>query len=145
MSFEQFVLPMTALPSLELPRLLVSGDAKRRSFATVASVLDSLAPVAAVAHRGRPGADRMAGRWAKKHGIEPAVYGLTAADWRPDGVFDPKVGRKRNLHVLRDFRPDWVVVFKLGFDHRLRSGDVEHLVEVAREARVGVSVIDWLI
>jgi hypothetical protein len=134
---------MTALPSIERPRLLVSGDAAWRSYATVASVLDSLGPVA-IAHRGRRGADAQAGRWAKKHGIVPAVYALSAADWRPDEVFDAKVGRKRNRHVVRDFRPDWVVVFKLGFDHRLRSGDVEHLVEVAREAGVGVNVVDWL-
>lgn len=144
MSFEQYVLPMATMPSLIDARLLVSGDSAWRSYATVVTVLDSLAPVAALAHRGRPGADRMAGRWARKQKIEPVTYELRAADWRPEGIFDQTVGRRRNVRMMRDFRPDWVVVFKLGFDHRLRSGDVEHLAEVAHEARIGVTVIDWL-
>lgn len=71
-----------------------------------------------------PGADRLAGKWAKARGIaleeyRPDWLDITADDavirYRPDGTpYDALAGIRRNTRMLDEGRPDFVVAFPGG-------------------------------
>lgn len=78
-------------------------------------------------HGGAAGVDRLAGLWAKRHGVPVHVY---EADWNS---FGRGAGPIRNQRMLDDGKPDLVVAFPGG------RGTAD-MVRRAREA--GVEVID---
>ena len=81
-----------------------------------------------------PGADRMAGHLARRHGWDLEVY---PADWQQDGR---AAGPRRNARMLRQGRPDLVLAF---VDKPLaHSRGTADLVRRARAQGVQVRVIE---
>lgn len=94
-------------------RVLVTGS---RTWTHVAAVHGELhhALLAAsgrltVVHGGCPnGADAIAARWARSRvAVAEEVH---AADWTPDGRFDPRAGLRRSATMV-DSKPDLVLAF----------------------------------
>jgi hypothetical protein len=71
------------------------------------------------------GADRMAGEWAGRRGVEHVRF---VADWKR---FGSKAGPKRNRRMLDEGKPDLVVAFAGGHG-------TAHMVRIARAAGLPV-------
>lgn len=119
-------------------KILVTGGREYDDFGTVVAVLDDL-PIEQLAHGGARGADALADRYAKEHGIPVHSF---PADWRgPCRVtcnighrrrgMCPAAGVYRNSDMLVAFAPDLVVAFPGG------RGTAD-MVRKAREAGVAV-------
>lgn len=117
-------------------RVLVCGGRDYRDARRIHSELDSIRNtigLLVLIHGAAPGADRLAGEWAKKRGIPVEDF---PALWYPDGKDggrDDKAGPKRNARMLDEGRPDLVVAFP-GW------AGTNDMVERARAA--GVRVIE---
>jgi YspA, cpYpsA-related SLOG family len=111
-------------------RVLVCGGREQHDEDYVGKSLDRLlashGPFEQLMHGGARGVDKMAGTWARKHGILewdflPEWHRLNAAE-----------GEKRNQHMLADGAPDLVVAFP--------GGDgTSHMIERAKAS--GIEVI----
>lgn len=107
-------------------RVLVFGGRKFDDRALVFKALDAIdrrdGPIAAVIHGAAPGADTLAGEWAKERGREPLPF---PAEW--EDVSHPKAaikhhadgrpynalaGKWRNQQMLDEGRPDLGVAFE---------------------------------
>lgn len=127
-------------------RVLVCGGRKYRDARTLYTTLDRLrggSVVDAVIEGNAPGADRMAGYWARKNGITNLKYD---AEWtnierhgalvrtRRDGTkYDALAGHIRNQRMIDEGKPDLVVAFPGG------TGTAD-MVRRARE--VGIEVVE---
>ena len=95
-------------------RVLVCGGRDYRYARRIFFELDSVRitfGLTVLIHGAAPGADRIAGQWAAKHGIPVEDF---PADWFPhgkDGGRDNSAGPKRNARMLAEGRPDLVVAF----------------------------------
>ena len=85
-----------------------------------------------ILHGGARGADRIAGTTANALGMQVREY---PAEWRPDGIYDPKAGLKRNLAML-DTQPDLVIAFQLD-----GSTGTQHTIDNARRRGIPESVV----
>lgn len=84
----------------------------------------ALLPGLVIIHGNAKGADRLADRWAKNHGLKPltfpaAWYDLTqpgaVIKTRADGTkYDVLAGFRRNQQMLDEGKPDVVVAFRGG-------------------------------
>lgn len=94
-------------------KLLVAGgrDYNREQHAftilDLIHVFGNLGPVSLVIHGASKGADALASEWAKKRGIEQAVF---PADWEAYGKF---AGPRRNGEMLA-MKPDLAITFAGG-------------------------------
>lgn len=118
-------------------RLLVCGAVEWTSREIMWWRLDRLVPTV-LGHGDARGADRLAGAWGDKRGIEVLTY---PADWRPRGKFDRGAGKRRNVAMFESFQPDLVAAFKDGFDFSFRAGGTEHMVKTALDGHVPCQVM----
>lgn len=134
-------------------RVIVTGSRLWRHRRVLHRVLDELEPaVTFLGHGGQRtkvtsvvdvpptreeyiGADWFAGQWA----IERSVPFLEVpADWR---TYGRAAGPIRNQELLSAVAPQRVVAFKEDFDPQMRRGGTEHMVRIALEAGVPVTLI----
>lgn len=96
----------------------------------VFDVLDELnkqTPIKIIIHGAARGADKLADIWAKSRGVSFKPY---PADWVKYGN---GAGPIRNIHMLKDSKPDLVVAFP-------GNKGTAHMVSIAKKA--GIKVID---
>lgn len=92
-------------------RILVCGGRDFADSDLLNRTLDQLAKthfIEAVIEGNGRGADRMAGFWARKHGIDNLKY---PPDWDRYGA---AAGPMRNQEMIDDGRPDLVIAFPGG-------------------------------
>lgn len=85
-------------------RIAVTGGVAYADREHLFAVLDAL-HVTELAHGMAPGADTLAGEWAKLRSVPVTEYG---AKW---GTLQAWAGPIRNGFMLNDFEPDLLVVF----------------------------------
>ncbi len=100
------------------------------AFATL-DVMHEKRPVTTLIHGAAPGADTLGGMWATLKGVPVEAY---PADWSTHGN---AAGPIRNALMLRDGKPDAVVVFAGG----VGTG---HMVGISRKADVLVEEVPAL-
>ena len=91
-------------------RVLVCGGRDFDGYAYLKSVLDLLPPDPnrVFCHGGARGADSLAGRYCKEHGLPCEVF---YADWNQHGK---AAGYIRNQQMVTEFKPDVVIAFQGG-------------------------------
>lgn len=111
-------------------RVLVCGGRDFNDVEFIHRTLDALSRLRefdVMIHGAAPGADSLAGAWAKHHNMPVEVY---PADWQKYGK---RAGPIRNAQMLREGKPDVVIAFPGG-------RGTAHMTMLAREA--GVKVMD---
>ncbi len=88
-----------------MPRILICGDRNWKDVETIENFISSLPPDTVIIHGNSRGADKIAGRKAKEHGLTVKGY---SADWDRYGR---AAGPIRNKRMLLEGRPDRVVAF----------------------------------
>lgn len=94
-----------------MKRYIVCGGREYDDWIAVYAALDRLRAktgVAAIIHGDAPGADTLAGEWARDRGVEEVRY---PADWERLGN---RAGPIRNQRMLNEARPDGVVALPGG-------------------------------
>ena len=91
--------------------------------------------ISLVIHGSARGADTAAGLWAGLRSIPVVTF---PAKWRPNGVYDPQAGLKRNQMMLDYGRPAMCVAFALPSSRR----GTWDMVRRSREAGIDVIVYD---
>jgi hypothetical protein len=120
-------------------RVLVCGG---RDFSNCKLVFDTLNDLSrkevvdCIIEGDAPGADRIAGAWAKRRRVDLKLY---PANWAKEGK---AAGPRRNQKMLDEGKPDLVVAFPGGTGtadmvSRARAANVE-VIEVS--APIGVSI-----
>ena len=93
-------------------RAIVCGgrdfDDRQRLWDGLEAFHNSEGRITALAHGAAPGADSMAGQWAKDEGVPVYTY---PARWKQEGK---AAGPLRNQRMLEDFKPDVVIAFAGG-------------------------------
>lgn len=110
-------------------RVLVCGSRHWTDEALIWEVL-ALRQPDVVIHGAARGADSMAGRWARKHGVEELPF---PARWDRDGK---GAGPKRNRRMLVEGQPDLVLAFA---DDLAKSRGTANMV--SQSQRHGVPLI----
>lgn len=77
-------------------------------FRTLDTINAAANQITLLVHGGAPGADTLAGEWAKDRGIPCRVY---PADWKSHGK---AAGPKRNQQMLDEAQPQMVLAFPGG-------------------------------
>ena len=88
-----------------MPRILICGDRNWKDVETIENFICSLPPDTVIIHGNARGADKIAERKAKEHGLTVKGY---SADWDRYGK---AAGPIRNKRMLLEGRPDRVVAF----------------------------------
>lgn len=110
-------------------RVLVCGGRDYTNKTNVYEVLDQFFPdVTMIISGGARGADTLGQEWAKDRRIPLQVY---MANWERDGK---KAGPLRNIQMLAEGKPDWVVAFPGG-------KGTAHMMLISRKAGVPVMEI----
>lgn len=117
-------------------RVLVTGGRNYGDAAKVDAVLGKLhaeAGIERIIHGDATGADALADRWARAHGIDVAAYPVTDEDWETFGTF---AGPRRNKAMLIE-QPDVVVAFPTP---GAKNKGTNSMMRIARAA--GVQVVE---
>lgn len=85
--------------------MLICGSRRYQNAAAIERYVKSLPAGTVVIHGGAPGADTLAGLYAKRHGLAVKVF---PADWSRYGR---GAGMVRNRQMLEEGRPTEVVAF----------------------------------
>jgi hypothetical protein len=112
-------------------RVLVCGGRDFSDREKLASALDAIhlrTPFSVLIHGAAPGADTLAGEWARERGIAVVPF---PADWKGQGR---AAGPIRNKRMLDEGRPDLVVAMPGG-------RGTANMVSQAENANVAVKVI----
>ena len=88
-----------------MSRILICGDRNWKDVETIENFISSLSPDTVIIHGNSRGADKIAERKAKEHGLTVKGY---SADWDRYGR---AAGPIRNKRMLLEGRPDRVVAF----------------------------------
>jgi len=88
-----------------MSRILICGDRNWTDIETIENFIKSLPPDTIIIHGNSRGADKIAKREAKKHGLTVKSY---PADWNKYGR---AAGPIRNKKMILEGRPDKVVAF----------------------------------
>ena len=83
-------------------------------------------------HGAAPGADSRASAATRHLGLKERPF---PAQWRKDGVYNPKAGLIRNVEML-DEKPDMVIAFWDG-----QSRGTMHTIEQANKRRIPVEIV----
>lgn len=101
-------------------------------FTIILDQIHKRIPIAQIIHGAAKGADSLANDWAFQKGVEVRLF---PAEWDRYGR---RAGPVRNAQMLREGQPDLVVAFP-------ESRGTRHMVQIAREAGVGVAVVgEWV-
>lgn len=132
--------------------VLVCGDRNWSRLAYLVNRLDVIhadTPITRVVEGDARGADRMAGIWAGKRGIDTLVvpalweqhdsYGAICRCWNKQTRRCRGAGPIRNQHMLDIGKPDLVVAFHPDIEQSRGTGD---MVRRARAAGLPVIVLD---
>ena len=114
-------------------RVLVCGSRKQPDLDIIWETLDALAKaenIDCIIEGDAPGADRVAGHWAKRRKVDLYCY---PADW---DKYDKSAGFIRNKQMLDEGKPDLVLAFWDG-----KSPGTKNMIEQAEKAGVEVKVI----
>jgi hypothetical protein len=79
------------------------------------------------------GADQLGERFAKEHGYTVKYF---PANWRPNGVYDPAAGFKRNEQMAE--HANYLVAFWDG-----KSRGTAHMIRTAEKAELQVRIIHY--
>lgn len=112
-------------------RVLICGSRTWNDPAPIEAVISQLRPGTVVIEGDAPGADRIAGQLARRHGLEVLTY---PADWARYG---DAAGPIRNARMLREGKPTHVVAFRMPGTSR----GTDNMIDQARKAGVPVSII----
>lgn len=114
-------------------RVLVCGGRDFFDKSTIFNVL-SIFPISFLIHGDAPGADTLAGLWAKENGIPFKAYPL---DRDRDGT---RAGAIRNRKMLTESEPEWIIAFpggpgtrnmlKIARANMKASGFVKRIIEI---------------
>ena len=111
-------------------RILVCGGRRFSRPDRLWQVLGELhqrTPFSVLIHGGAPGADSLAGRWARSQGVSEQVF---VADWQRYGR---AAGPLRNQKMLEQGQPDLVVAFPGGPGTR-------NMLQQAQQAGVAIQL-----
>jgi hypothetical protein len=86
-----------------------------------------------IIHGGARGVDRMCAKWAD---IVGAKVIPEPAEWKPNGVFDWEAGKRRNIYMLEEYKPDRVEAFRAPG----KSNGTDHCVEQAHIRGIEVEI-----
>ena len=100
-------------------------DDEARLFG-ILDVANAANPIKLLVYGSAPGADELAGRWARHAGVHHKLY---PANWKEEGE---AAGQKRNQRMLDDAQPDLVIAF---------PGGVGTADMVRRSEKAGVPVV----
>lgn len=107
-------------------RVLVCGGRDYTNAEYMKLILDQAKP-SVIIHGAAPGADSLAGEWARANGVPVEEY---PARWEEEG---PSAGPRRNLRMLAESNPELVIAFPGG-------KGTAHMRKVARAH--GVHVVE---
>ena len=114
-----------------IKRILVCGGRDFSDTGRVYAVLDRLYcehEFGVLIEGDAPGADRIAGYWARKNGVDNLKF---HADWEKHGR---AAGPIRNLKMLAEGKPDLVVAFHVG-------PGTKNMVHLSEQADIPVMII----
>ena len=113
-------------------RVLVCGGRFFNKKELLTKVLDNLhksTPIEVIIEGDAPGADRLAGYWARKNKIDDLKF---KADW---DKFGRSAGPIRNRLMLKEGKPDMVIAFEGG-------AGTANMIKISKEANVQVEEIN---
>lgn len=117
-------------------RFLICGSRDWTRSAVIETYLNGLkvelGPELVIIEGDAPGADKIAGDWAKRNLLEKNHL-CFPADWKKHGR---AAGAIRNKQMLDEGKPDVVVAFKDEFDFFLQKGGTENMIEQANNAGI---------
>lgn len=114
-------------------KILVTGSRRYSDQSRLDAVLDELEP-SAIVHGGAPGADSLAGQWARRHSITELCY---PADW---GRYGKQGGPIRNRQMLLG-EPDIELVVAFPLDG---SVGTLHMLRIAKAVGIPTQTIATL-
>jgi hypothetical protein len=117
-------------------RVLIYGSRGWNDSNAIRDAVHELPRDAVVIHGGAPGADTLAGQWAKANGMKVKVY---RADWKKHGK---GAGPIRNQQMIDEGKPTRALGFRLPGDspgtddmtRRLERAGIPHTVTLAPSA-----------
>lgn len=112
--------------------VLVCGSRSWRDYAAVKDRLSQLPSDSIVMHGAAPGADSYASAAAKHLGLKERPF---PAQWRKDGVYNPKAGFIRNAEMIAE-KPGLVIAFWDG-----ESRGTKHTIDLALSKGIPVETI----
>jgi hypothetical protein len=127
------MMPNVTPPTKRNVSIVVTGGRDFSDEDFVFSRLDNLhgtVGIKRLAHGGASGADAIAARWAREHGVECVAY---HADWRRLG---PRAGPVRNADMLVREHPDMVIAFPGGRGTRDCMTTARHMGLVVVDLRI---------
>ena len=114
-----------------MTRILICGDRNWKDVETIENFVKSLPPDTVIIHGDSRGADKIADKAAKEHGLTVKPF---SAKWEKYGG---AAGPIRNRRMLVEGKPDRVVAFH---DDLSKSRGTADMVKQARKQRVPCEV-----
>ena len=114
-----------------MTRILICGDRNWKDVETIENFVRSLPPDTVIIHGGCRGADRIADKAAKEHGLTVEDF---SAKWEKYGR---AAGPIRNRRMILEGKPDRVVAFH---DDLSKSRGTADMLKQARKQRVPCEV-----
>ena len=114
-------------------RILVCGDRNMTDYKEIHKILNEFPSDSVVIHGNCRGADKMAGRAAKKLGMEVMVF---PADWK---TFGKAAGPIRNTKMLDEGHPDVVIAFHPNIS---QSKGTKNMIDQACMRNINVILIE---
>ena len=110
-----------------MTRILICGDRNWKDVETIENFVKSLPPDTVIIHGGCRGADKIADKAAKEHGLMVKTF---SAKWEKYGN---AAGPIRNRRMILEGKPDRVVAFH---DDLSKSRGTADMLKQARKRRV---------
>ena len=114
-----------------MTRILICGDRNWKDVETIENFVRSLSPDTVIIHGNCRGADRIADKAAKEHGLTVETF---SAKWDEYG---DAAGPIRNRRMILEGKPDRVVAFH---DDLSKSRGTADMIKQARKHRVPCEV-----
>jgi len=114
-----------------MTRILICGDRNWKDVETIENFVKSLPPDTVIIHGDGRGADKIADKAAKEHGLTVEAF---SAKWEKYGR---PAGPIRNRRMILEGKPDRVVAFH---DDLSKSRGTADMLKQARKQRVPLEV-----
>ena len=115
-----------------MTRILICGDRNWKDVETIENFVKSLPPKTVIIHGDCRGADSIADKAAKEHGLTVETF---SAKWEKYGR---AAGPIRNRRMIIEGKPDRVVAFH---DDLSKSKGTANMIKQARKQRVPIEVM----